>query len=138
MQPSNLSIFVYGTLLRDCASGAHRQYLQGATFIAKAKTRGQLFLIDYYPGFRPANPALIAEQDLWVQGEVYLLKDAQQLQQLDRYEGCSHDAPQPHEYTRNLIEVVLATGETVTLWTYIYNSDPSPLAAITSGNFLQR
>lgn len=142
MHSSNLFMFVYGTLRRDCPSGAHRQYLQDAKFIAPAKTRGHLFLIDYYPGFCPefgaVNKSQPSELDAWVAGEVYLLKDKEQLQELDRYEGCASDSPAPQEYTRRLIDVTLATGETINLWTYIYNGDPSPFVTIASGDFLQR
>lgn len=141
MQTNNLLLFVYGTLRRDCPSGAHRQYLQGAQFIGAAKTCGHLFLIDYYPGFSPAptpsdnsqNSALAS----WVVGEVYLLVSEAQLLQLDRYEGCASDSPAPQEYSRRQIHVTLATGETITPWTYIYNGDSSPFATLVSGDFLQ-
>lgn len=112
--------------------------MQGATFIASAKTRGHLFLIDYYPGFCTPDKSHQSALDSWVQGEVYLLKDQAQLQQLDHYEGCASDSPAPQEYTRRLIDVTLATGETITTWTYIYGGDPARFSTIVSGDFLQR
>lgn len=139
MQTNNLMLFVYGTLRRDCPSGAHDHYLQGATLIAAAKTRGHLFLIDYYPGFYPASESQnSAQENIWVQGEVYRLKDEAQLQQLDHYEGCASDSPAPQEYTRRSIDVTLATGDTLKVWTYIYPGDSSAFATIASGDFLQR
>lgn len=147
MPANNLLLFVYGTLRRGCPSGAHRQYLQGAQFIGAAKTRGQLFLIDYYPGFCPApgpdNTLDSAEKpqntgrDCWVWGEVYLLESEAQLRQLDSYEGCASDSPAPQEYTRGLIAVTLASGAAVTVWAYIYNGDPSLFGPIESGDFLR-
>ena len=141
MQKNNL-LFVYGTLRRDCPTGAHKQYLQGAEFISSAKASGELFLIDYYPGLclnknlHNGNSHSVHAEP-WVIGEVYLLENNEQLKQLDRYEGCASDSPEPHEYTRALIDVLLPNGETLTVWTYIYKNDTAPFALISSGDFLQ-
>jgi len=137
MQKNNLLLFVYGTLRRDCPTGAHKQYLQGAEFISSAKASGELFLIDYYPGFCLNKNSHSDKTKPWVVGEVYLLESDKQLQQLDRYEGCASDSPEPHEYTRTLIDVLLPNSETLTAWTYIYKNDTTRFTLISSGDFLK-
>ena len=135
MQP-NLFIFVYGTLRKNCATGANKKYLQGAKFIASAKIRGSLFLIDYYPRLCITENPHTRDAKGWVKGEVYLLKDNEQLQQLDNYEGCGLDSPQPHEYLRTLVEVVLSTKQILQTWTYVYRGDIATLKLLPSGDFL--
>ena len=134
MDQNSLLIFVYGTLRQNCPTGAHRLYLQDAQFISPAITQGSLFLIDYYPGL--VITKVISDNETWVTGEVYLLKDMQQLQQLDRYEGCAEDSPKPHEYIRTLIDVKLPGEKILRAWSYVYQGNTKSLAYIASGNFL--
>lgn len=85
-QPVCDYIFVYGTLRGNNPTGAHREYLQRSDFVAPAKIRGQLFLINYYPGLVHDENAS-SDNEQWVTGEVYLLQDQKQLHQLDVYES---------------------------------------------------
>lgn len=125
-------LFVYGTLRKECETGAHKEYLGEADFVSPAKIRGQLFLVDYYPGL------VLSETEHWAIGEIYLLENESQLHDLDVYEGCAKKSPQPHEYERRIAEVVLTSGETVQAWTYVYQQDTSNLSTINSGDFLNR
>lgn len=137
MPQNNFLLFVYGTLRRDCPTGAHKQYLQGAEFVSKAKAHGELFLVDYYPGFCLPKQVNHTNAAAWVIGEVYSLQNDHQLEKLDRYEGCTSDSPEPHEYTRALIEVILPDHQILTVWTYVYKGDTNALTFLPSGDFLQ-
>lgn len=131
-EPKMHYVFVYGTLRSACKTGAHQQYLSGAEFISPAKIRGQLFMVDYYPGL------VLSETEHWVVGEIYLLEDERQLHALDVYEGCAKKSPQPHEYARRLTQVVLTKGNEMTAWVYVYQQATHDLALIHSGDFLNR
>lgn len=131
-EPALHYLFVYGTLRHGCATGAHAHYLQGADFISPATIRGQLFMVDYYPGL------VLSETEHWALGEVYLLEDDAQLHQLDVYEGCAKKSPQPHEYTRRMTQVRLISGEEMAAWVYVYQQETQHLALIDSGDFLNR
>lgn len=125
-------LFVYGTLRKACTTGAHKHYLAQAGFVSPAKIRGQLFMVDYYPGLT------LTDTEHWVIGEVYLLEDYSALQALDIYEDCAEQSPPPHEYQRCMAEVVLSNGETLQAWTYVYQQDTTLLQPIKSGDFLNR
>lgn len=122
-------LFVYGTLRRDCPSGAHQQYLSGAEFIARAQVRGKLYRVSYYP-------ALALTGSEWVQGEIYRLRDEQQLAQLDAYEECTYPALPDQEYQRCLIEAESIKGELFNAWVYAYQRPLDNLPLIASGDFL--
>lgn len=131
-EPDMHYVFVYGTLRSACETGAHKQYLRGADFISPAKIRGQLFMVDYYPGL------VLSETEHWAIGEIYLLEDEAQLHDLDVYEGCAKKSPQPHEYERRMTQVVLTSGEQMTVWAYVYQQETHDLPVISSGDFLNR
>lgn len=126
----NEYLFVYGTLRRDCSTGAHETYLQGAEFIARAKLRGRLYRVSYYP-------ALVLDINAnWVLGEVYRLRDSQQLQVLDRYEECTYPPQAGQEYQRRKADVQTDGGERLNAWIYVYQRVPDGLQQIHSGDFL--
>ena len=129
-EPDMHYVFVYGTLRSACETGAHKQYLRGADFISPAKIRGQLFMVDYYPGL------VLSETEHWAMGEIYLLEDDAQLHDLDVYEGCAKKSPQPHEYERRKTQVMLASGEEMAAWVYVYKQDTHHLPVISTGDFL--
>jgi len=131
-EPNMHYVFVYGTLRSACQTGAHKQYLRGADFISPAKIRGQLYMVDYYPGL------VLSETENWAIGEIYLLEDEAQLHDLDVYEGCAKKSPQPHEYERRMTQVVLTSGEEIAVWVYVYQQETQHLPIINSGDFLNR
>ncbi len=131
-EPNLHYVFVYGTLRSACQTGAHKQYLRGADFISPAKIRGQLYMVDYYPGL------VLSETENWAIGEIYLLEDEAQLHDLDVYEGCAKKSPQPHEYERRMTQVVLTSGEEMAAWVYVYQQESQHLPIINSGDFLNR
>lgn len=125
-------LFVYGTLRKECSSGAHKEYLASADYISPAKVQGKLYMVDYYPGL------VLSDEEVWALGEIYLLAQLSQLHHLDVYEGCAEKSPQPHEYKRCLTNVVLNSGETLQAWTYVYQQDTVSLQPIPTGDFLNR
>ena len=131
-EPDMHYVFVYGTLRSACETGAHKQYLNRADFISPAKIRGQLFMVDYYPGL------VLSESENWAIGEIYLLEDEAQLHDLDVYEGCAKKSPQPHEYERRMTQVVLSSGEPMDAWVYVYKQSADHLPLINSGDFLNK
>gem|GEM_PF-3767768 len=47
-------------------------------------------------------------------------------------------SPQPHEYERQMTQVLLTNGEPMDAWVYIYKQDTNHLPLISSGDFLNR
>jgi gamma-glutamylcyclotransferase (GGCT)/AIG2-like uncharacterized protein YtfP len=130
MQESNC-LFVYGTLMRPFAHPMHRVLEKYAHFVAQAKVRGQLYEIDGYPGL------ILTNMNAFVEGELYKIDDEKSLfTQLDRYEECSADFPEPHEYERIVVEIFLEDGGMTNAWLYRYNHPVDPAKLISSGRFL--
>lgn len=125
-------LFVYGTLRRACAHPMHAVLAADSRYMGIAHYQGKLYRVSHYPGVVPSdNPA---QQ---VVGEVYqLLKPAQTLAELDRYEECSADFPAPREYRRELQLVTLENGASVSAWVYLYNRQLTGLKPIVSGDYL--
>ena len=59
------------------------------------------------------------------------------LEVLDEYEGCSLESPETSLYLRQVIQVTLASGETVDAWAYFYNAPTGQAHRITSGDYLK-
>jgi len=125
-------LFVYGTLRHAYDSDTHKKYLRGADFVSPARIRGQLYMVDYYPGL------VLSETEHWALGEVYLLENEAQLHDLDVYEGCAKKSPQPHEYERLKVDAILSSGERINAWAYVYKQDTSNFKVIDSGDFLAK
>lgn len=125
-------LFVYGTLRRACFHPMHEVLAADSHYVGIAHYQGTLYRVSHYPGVVPSdNPT---QQ---VVGEVYqLLKPAQTLAELDRYEECSADFPAPREYRRELQQVVLENGCSVNAWVYLFNQSTARLKTILSGDFV--
>jgi gamma-glutamylcyclotransferase (GGCT)/AIG2-like uncharacterized protein YtfP len=125
-------LFVYGTLRRDCPTGAHERYLSGARWLGKARVKGRLYQVTYYP-------ALVIDgidTNDWVTGEIYELTNEDQLLALDAYEECSYPAKPEDEYRREQLEVIGESGDRLYAWSYVYQRQPDSLSLISSGDFL--
>ena len=125
-------IFTYGSLLSEFENPAHRLLIEHARLLGKATFRGKLYMIDWYPGvIESENP------DDIVHGEVYEIKNQKPLlKELDRYEGCSPNDPEPHEFERREKTVRLLNGTRLTAWIYIYTQPVSNKERIDSGDFV--
>ena len=127
-------LFVYGTLRRACAHPMHAVLAADSRYVGIAHYQGKLYRVSHYPGVVPSSNPVQR-----VVGEVYqLLKPAQTLAELDRYEECSADFPAPREYRRVLQQVTLENGDSVSAWVYLYNHSTDKLTAISSGDFLNQ
>jgi gamma-glutamylcyclotransferase (GGCT)/AIG2-like uncharacterized protein YtfP len=126
-------LFVYGTLMRASRSRYAKLLAARATFAGEASTPGRLYSLGRYPGavFDPGRAAK-------VHGEVFRLNGAAILEALDAYEGCRPQDPEPHPYRRVSMNVELARGGTVLVWTYAYQGSLSRRPLILSGRFRPR
>ncbi len=125
-------LFVYGTLMRGYPHPMADELARHAAYEGRAIFRGRLYLVKTYPGI----VASADEADV-VHGDVYALRDAAYLQTLDRYEGCSPDDAQPHQY-RRVVQQVLLGSAAVEAWVYLYNWPVEKLTRIAFGNFSSR
>ena len=125
-------LFVYGTLRQNVKHPMHQQLVAHARFVSMARYQARLYQLSYYPGAVPSASA--ADQ---VVGELYqLVQPELLLPMLDKYEECGEGFAKPQEYRRELQQVTLDSGESVSAWVYIYNRDISGLQRIQSGDFL--
>lgn len=117
-------LFVYGTLLSGAGHPMHQVLARGAALVGGAVFRGRLYKVAHYPGAVVSR----APGDR-VHGEVYRLRDpAATLAVLDEYEDAA--------FERREVDV-LANGETIRAWIYLYRRPTRGLARIASGNFLR-
>ena len=125
---SSDSVFVYGGLMQGF--GLHH-YVAFAAFVARATTRGRLYVVGQYPG--------MTDGDGVVHGEVYRFGDiAVALEVLDEVEDYDPLDPDGSPYVRALRAVVTEDGKTLLAWTYLYNQDVKGLTPISSGDWRAR
>ena len=116
-------LFVYGTLKSTFQNKFARRLAREATLLGPARMAGRLFRIRWYPGLRPAR-----ESTDWVTGELYRLRMPQRtLAALDRYEA--------KQYRRVRREAVLANGEILWCWVYLWGLPLSEHRRIVSGDW---
>jgi gamma-glutamylcyclotransferase (GGCT)/AIG2-like uncharacterized protein YtfP len=127
-------LFVYGTLMRGFDHPMAQLLSRSADFIGEAKCRGRLYLVKHYPGLVLSDAA-----DDVVFGELYRLRrPAELLREFDMYEACGENFPEPTQYVRQMLPVMLEDGAASEAWTYIYNWPVAHLTRIASGRFLER
>ena len=108
----NGNIFTYGSLMFDevwCQVVSGRYHSAAATL--HHHQRHALTGLSY--------PGVVATPDLHVQGRLYFDVSAADMARLDAFEGA--------EYRRDALQVLLASGEPVSAWTYIW-LDPQRLS----------
>lgn len=111
-------IFVYGTLRK----GECRNYLlEDSQFIGYARAKGfLLYNIGAFPGMVEGGGEVV--------GEVYEIHESL-LEKLDLVEGA------PDLFRRELIEVTLENGQTISAYAYIYNRKIDNKLLIPSGDW---
>jgi gamma-glutamylcyclotransferase (GGCT)/AIG2-like uncharacterized protein YtfP len=125
-------LFVYGTLMRGFDHPMARLLSRSADYLGAARCRGRLYLVKHYPGLvRSDDPADI------VFGELYRLRARDALlREFDMYEACGEGFPEPTEYVREMLPVMLdEEGGASDAWTYLYNWPVTRLPRIASGKF---
>ncbi len=122
-------LFVYGTLRRGSDHpNAHR--LAGeSTWAGTATLTGTLYRVSWHP-------ALVLEGHDTVTGDLVRLTDpALNLPWLDAFEGCAAGDPEPHEYRREVVQMVSADGP-VAAMVYVWNLPVDGLERIAGGDWL--
>jgi len=124
-------LFVYGTLRRDARCKMSHMLARCSDFIGEATYQAKLYRVTYYPCVVPSKDPAYR-----VQGEVYRLRNpALLLPLLDEYEECGLGFREPTEYVRLSQEIQLRTGQTLSIWVYIYNRPVRGFEPIPSGSF---
>ena len=127
-------LFVYGTLMRGFDHPMAKLLSANADFLGEARCRGRLYLIKHYPGLVLSDDPV----DI-VHGELFRLREREaMLREFDMYEACGDNFPQPTEYVRQMLPLMLDDGSATDAWTYIYNWPVTKLPRIASGKFLER
>ena len=116
-------LFVYGSLRKN---GSHNHLLKDATWLCHAYSKGQLFLIDWYPGLILEAQERAAQKII---GDVYRGVTPKLFAQLDRYEGDTYD--------RKIIQVTPLSGSTLQVYAYIYNQSGDLKKQIASADWLE-
>ncbi len=125
-------LFVYGTLRRTIKSPMAAVLGRDAIYVGRAFMRGRLYEVGPYPA---ASESAAADDKVF--GELWRIQQPTPLfKQLDDYEECSAQYPQPHEYVRKVLPVTRDSGEILLAWCYVYNLDTSGLQRIMSGDYL--
>ena len=98
-------------------------FLRGfCDFLGAASIGGIKVDLGDYPGLLPSG-----DPDDRVVGELYRIHDGaceKLFDGLDRYEGCSEDDPEPHEFFRHRQDVtLLADNSLYEAWVYLYNGN---------------
>ena len=128
----NEFIFVYGTLRKETATPMHQLLARYCEYVSDALLQGKLYEVDGYPGAIESDDP----NDL-IQGELYrIISTENLLPQLDEYEECTEQFPQPHEYVRKKLLFSLSGSEKVCAWVYVYNLDVTGLVQIKNGDYL--
>src|SRR5438477_12777486 len=116
MSPPSPYLFVYGTLRRDSGHPMADFLARHGRWLAPARAPGRLYDLGAHPGMLPAR----SEAD-WVHGELHQLTEpAAVLAELDKYEGCVPEHPQPYVFERSLATVLAADGREYQAWVYWY------------------
>jgi gamma-glutamylcyclotransferase (GGCT)/AIG2-like uncharacterized protein YtfP len=116
-------LFVYGSLKSTCRNQFARRLAREATLLGPARLPGRLYRIRWYPGLRPAR-----DSNDWVIGELYRLRTPPRtLAALDHYEDKA--------YRRVRREAILADGEGIRCWVYLYGMPLSEQRRIPSGEW---
>lgn len=127
-------VFVYGSLRKGCGHPMHQVLGEGAHLDAMARLPGRLYDLGAYPALVPDATAQGT-----VLGELYRVPEpGRVLPLLDRYEGCTAEDQDPHEYRRERHTVVLDDGSTRVAWVYVYNRPVAHLEPIPGGDYLNR
>lgn len=113
-------LFVYGTLRATDGHPMHNYLRSYCDYVGEASINGIKVDLGDYPGLLPSG-----DPQNKVAGELYRIHSGASevlFDALDRYEGCSPDDPEPHEYFRHRHDVTLVSDQqTIEAWVYFYN-----------------
>lgn len=113
-------LFVYGTLRATEGHPMHNYLRAHCDYVGEARIGGITVDLGGYPGLLPSG-----DPDHIVKGELYRIRDGASedlFHALDRYERCSEEDPEPHEYFRHRQDVTLLLDFAIyEAWVYLYN-----------------
>lgn len=123
-------LFTYGTLSRAAGHAAHRLLADSAEIVGHGFVRGRLYQGGDFP-------VLVADPTgVEVTGEVYrVFSPPGVFIRLDQYEGFDPASPDTSEFRRDLVQVTLKDGRTVTAWAYLYQRPLFDLQPIPHGDY---
>ncbi len=135
-------LFAYGTLQTVAQHPLGDFLRQKAKLIGEGSIAARLYVIDdpdeepgvnFFPGALPSP-----DRSERVYGEVYELFDPDNLMpELDRFEACSPEWPEPHEFMMRSVDVQVEGGATVRAWCYLYTWDVTGARHLVSGRFTE-
>lgn len=129
-RPATDLLFTYGTLRRATGHAAHRLLADSAEIVGHGFVRGRLYQAEDFPVLVP-DP-----QGVEVTGEVYrVFGPPGVLVRLDQYEGFDPASPDTSEFRRDLVQVAMTDGRTVTAWAYVYQHPLFNLRPIPHGDY---
>ncbi len=124
-------LFAYGTLQPDYSPPAIAHVVAKLELIGKGSARGVLYDLGGYPG-----AVLDSHSKQTIHGVVFRLpEDATIWRELDAYEDFDPASPETSPFIRVLHPVVLATGDTLQCWVYVYNRDPGSARILPEGTY---
>ncbi len=124
-------LFAYGTLQPGCAPAHIADLSAMLRPMGEGFVRGKLFDLGGYPGAVPD-----ANSESRIFGTVMELpEDSEIFRRLDAYEECNTLSPDTSEYVRELCDIELESGETLTCWFYRYNWKPDTSKLIADGRW---
>ena len=129
-QPEPRHLFVYGTLMRASSSPYARLLEARAQFVGEGWTPGRLYHLGRYPGAVFGDDCASK-----VYGELFLLRSNTLLEALDTYESCGGQGTKADLFYRDVVEVRLARGETLSAWVYPSAGAVRGRPLIASGRF---
>lgn len=131
MTQSSGFLFVYGTLMKQIDTPMSRLLSANSTYIGPGTTQGKLYRISWFPGLVRSD-----DPDDVVHGELYKLQRVSDalLVKMDEYEDIGPQFPEPHEYKREVCDV-LHGGTVFRAMSYIYQWSVADAQHLPSGVF---
>jgi gamma-glutamylcyclotransferase (GGCT)/AIG2-like uncharacterized protein YtfP len=133
-EPSNLQVFVYGSLRSGFHHPAYEYISRYFILLSEGKVKGSLYDMGEYPAAVPS------ESGTFIVGELYRINHPDEfswaIAQLDDYEGVNPEHGELSLYRREQTTIYTKEGETQA-WIYWFNGDVSGKTCIESGDVLQ-
>lgn len=124
-------LFVYGTLKRGSAHPMARRLAMQSDLVGQGTIGGRLYSLGFYPGL-----ALTDAGRHRVHGEVVRLHHpAFSFGWIDIYEGCGPNYPEPHDFRRVPVPVLMNGGAHLRAWVYTYIKPFSPARHVPGGRW---
>lgn len=124
-------LFVYGTLRPNIGHPMATYLAKHALWRGQAKAPGRLYDFGAYPGMIEAR-----ETNDWVIGDLYEMADPEKLlAELDKYEGCIPEEPQPYVFRRSVTSAITAEGNSLCAWIYYFVGDIDETQRVRSGDY---